>query len=87
MRSGLHNASIIDIHNLIAVADRRQPVRNNKGCASLEHCIQSGLQIFFCLHIDTGSCLIKDQDGRIRQKCSCKRDQLLLTLAEHGTLR
>ena len=60
-------------------------MRNNKGSSSLEHCIQSGLQIFFCLHIDTGSCLIKDQDGRIRQKCSCKRDQLLLALAEHGT--
>ena len=30
MCSALHNTAVIDIHNLIAVADRRQTMRNDK---------------------------------------------------------
>ena len=85
MRSALHDAAVVDIHDLIAVADRGQTVGDDERCSALQHRIEASLQCFLGLHVDTRGCLIENQNRRIGKQCSGKRDQLFLALAQHGT--
>ena len=84
MRSAFHDTAVVNIHDLIAVADRGQTVGDNERCSALQHRIEARLQCFLGLHVDTRGCLIENQNRRIRKQRSRKRDQLFLALAQHG---
>ena len=79
--SGFHDAAVVNVHDPVAVADRGEAMGDDKRSPSLEHGIETGLQGFFRLHVNTGGGLIKDQDRRIRKQRPGKGDKLLLPLA------
>ena len=52
VRSAFHDTAVVDIHDLIAVADRGQTVGDDERCSALQHRVKTRLQCFFGLYVN-----------------------------------
>lgn len=76
------NSALIDYHNQVGVADRAQPVGDDKAGPSLHQLKHGALNLLFCAGIDGTGRFVQDQDGRIRQDRPGNGQKLPLPLAE-----
>ena len=53
VRAALGDAALVDVHDLVAVLDRGETVRDDERSPALKHRVEALLQCFFRLNIDT----------------------------------
>ena len=65
MRTALDYAALFEDHDAVRVADRREPVRDNKGRAAFHEFVHAVLNDLLGTGIDRGRSLVQDQNRRI----------------------
>jgi hypothetical protein len=78
--------AVVEDHDTIHLADRRQTMGNDQGGTMGEQVLQAFLDQGFSLAIHAGRCLVQDQNRGIMGQRSRQRQQLLLTHREIGPM-
>lgn len=78
----LNSFTVINDNDVISIANRGQPVRDDKAGAALHQPQQRLLDAGFGTRVHAGSCLIQDEDAWVRENRSRNRKQLALSLAK-----
>ena len=81
MVAALNNASLLQNHNAVAVADGGESVGNDKSGAAVHQLIHTVLHDLLGSRIDRGGRFVKDQDRRICDGSTGDGEQLALSLA------
>src|SRR5262249_12055457 len=91
MRAPFNNLAMLEHENLISTSYGAQTMRNNEGCAARHQRGESFLNQRFAFGVQTGCCLIQNENSRIGQNRSCDCHSLALasgkfdaTLADDG---
>ena len=79
MRSVFRDGAVLDDENTIRGANGGQPMRDDKARASGEDLLQAFLDALFGLGVDRRRRFVHNEDLRLGEDRTRKRDQLLLT--------
>lgn len=85
--SPLDDAALFQHQDTVGVADRGQPVRNDKGGAPFHQPVHPLLNQGLGARIDRRGSLVQDQHRRIRHRRPRNGEQLALSLAQVGRRR
>ena len=83
--SRFYHLAFVNHCNHIRVIDRREAVSNDNGGSSLSGFVESFLDNFLTLHVQSRSGFIKEEDFGISDESSCDGNSLLLSSTQLGT--
>lgn len=81
MRSALDDASLLEYHDAVGIAHRREPVGDHERRAAAHEAVHAVLHDALRARIDRARCLVEDQHGRIGDRGPSDREKLPLALA------
>ena len=82
MRTALDDPAVVEDHDLIGVADGREPVGDRECGAALRELVECLLNRVFGLRVERARRLVQDEDRRVAKDRASDRDALLLTARE-----